>query len=156
MKQKISQKSLKFVDLGSGDGRVVFRAARENLFNKSIGYEINPALHIFANFRRFITPQYWNNTSFYMRDIWKIQLNQYDVVAVYGLAPIMDKLGKKLEKELQPGSIVVSNVFSIPGWKASDTTVSSGSGSSKQKEGVFVYQVPHCFSGSSKEVKEET
>ena len=86
MKEKIAQNSLRFVDLGSGDGRVVFKAARENLFAKSIGYEINPALHIFANFRRLITPQYWNSTSFYMRDIWKIQLNQYDVVAVYGLA----------------------------------------------------------------------
>jgi len=149
MKQKIAQNTLRFVDLGSGDGRVVFRAARENLFAKSIGYEINPALHILANLRRLITPQYWNSTSFYMRDIWKIQLNQYDVVAVYGLAPIMDKLGKKLEKELQPGSIVVSNVFSIPGWKVSDT-------SSKGKEGVFVYKVPDCFRSSSKVVKEET
>jgi len=156
MKEKIAQNTLNFVDLGSGDGRVVFRAARENLFAKSVGYEINPALHIFANFRRLTAPQYWNSTSFYMRDIWKIQLNQYDVVAVYGLAPIMDKLGKKLEKELQPGSIVVSNVFSIPGWKVSDTTVSSGSGSSKEKEGVFVYQVPDCFRGSSKDAKEDT
>jgi hypothetical protein len=34
--------NLTFVDLGSGDGRVVFRAAREGLFHKSIGYEINP------------------------------------------------------------------------------------------------------------------
>ena len=33
---------LNFVDLGSGDGRVVFRAAREGLFHKSVGYEINP------------------------------------------------------------------------------------------------------------------
>jgi len=153
MKEKIAQKSLNFVDLGSGDGRVVFRAARENIFAKSIGYEINPALHLFANFRRLITPQYWNSTSFYMRDIWKIQLYQYDVVAVYGLAPIMDKLGKKLEKELQPGSIVVSNVFSIPGWKVSNTASSSSGG--KGKEGVFVYQVPECFRSSSKAVKEE-
>lgn len=152
MKQKFAQNTLKFVDLGSGDGRVVFRAARENLFAKSIGYEINPALHLFANLRRLITPQYWNSTSFYMRDIWKIQLNQYDVVAVYGLAPIMDKLGKKLEKELKPGSIVVSNVFSIPGWKVSNTTASCSTGSSKGTEGVFVYQVPDCFRVSSKDV----
>jgi len=34
---------MKFVDLGSGDGRMVFRSAREpNLFQYSIGYEINP------------------------------------------------------------------------------------------------------------------
>ena len=37
-----STRKLTFVDLGSGDGRVVFRAAREGLFHKSIGYEINP------------------------------------------------------------------------------------------------------------------
>ena len=35
-------RKLTFVDLGSGDGRVVFRAAREGLFHQSIGYEINP------------------------------------------------------------------------------------------------------------------
>lgn len=40
--KKHNQKKLVFVDLGSGDGRVVFRAAREGLFHKSIGYEINP------------------------------------------------------------------------------------------------------------------
>jgi len=34
--------SLRFADLGSGDGTVVFRAAREGLFYKSVGYEINP------------------------------------------------------------------------------------------------------------------
>lgn len=38
-----SNSQLKFVDLGSGDGRMVFRSAREkNLFGCSVGYEINP------------------------------------------------------------------------------------------------------------------
>jgi hypothetical protein len=31
-----------FMDLGSGDGRLVFRAARENMFRTCLGYEINP------------------------------------------------------------------------------------------------------------------
>ena len=33
---------LTFVDLGSGDGRLVFNAARQNMFSRCIGYEINP------------------------------------------------------------------------------------------------------------------
>lgn len=37
-----ARKNLNFIDLGSGDGRVVFRAAREGLFTNSVGYEINP------------------------------------------------------------------------------------------------------------------
>ncbi len=41
------KKNLTFLDLGSGDGRVVFRASREGLFHKSIGYEINPGTCIY-------------------------------------------------------------------------------------------------------------
>ena len=36
-----SKERLRFVDLGSGDGRLVFRAAREGIFDSSSGYEIN-------------------------------------------------------------------------------------------------------------------
>ena len=36
--------------------------------------------------------------------------------AQYGLGPIMEDLGVKLEEEMKPGSFVLSNVFSIPGW----------------------------------------
>jgi hypothetical protein len=45
-----ANKPLNFVDLGSGDGRVVFRAAREGFFTKSIGYEINPGELEFHSF----------------------------------------------------------------------------------------------------------
>ena len=40
-----NEKGLVFLDLGSGDGRVVFRAAREGIFRKCIGYEINPGTY---------------------------------------------------------------------------------------------------------------
>ncbi|KAL7499848.1 hypothetical protein ACHAWT_007868 [Skeletonema menzelii] len=132
--------SLKFVDLGSGDGRVVFRAAREGIFQKSVGYEINPALHMWVKFRQLITPKYWSSTEFYLGDLWKIKLHKYDVVAVYGLYPIMTRLGMKLQDELKPGSLVVSNVFEIPGWRAS-TSIGGGS----VGKGVYLYQVPGCY-----------
>ncbi|KAL9179635.1 hypothetical protein ACHAXT_008925 [Thalassiosira profunda] len=149
LQQKMTDQSLRFVDLGSGDGRVVFRAAREGLFAKSVGYEINPALHGFVSIRRLLTPGYWANTAFYCRDLWKIQLQGYDVVAVYGLAPIMKRLGKKLEEELKPGSIVVSNVFPVPGWRVCTNTNESikKTSGSQSGEGVFLYEVPECFGG---------
>lgn len=136
-RNRTAQRPLRFVDLGSGDGRVVFRAAREGLFSEAAGYEINPALHLFASCRRMLAPRYWSTTNFYRRDLWKTQLRQYDVVAVYGLSPIMGRLGKKLEEELRPGSIVVSNVFVIPGWRASNC--------GGQKERIHLYRVPDCF-----------
>ena len=74
-----------------------------------------------------------------MSDLWKTKLHQYDVVTVYGLPPIMQRLGHKLEQELKPGSIVVSNVFEIPGWRASDVN--------DVGKGVHFYLVPECFGG---------
>jgi len=78
---------LRFVDLGSGDGRVVFRAARENLFKASIGYELNPLLHVFASLQRVLRgPKTWATTSFYCRDLWNVDLRQNaNVVAVVSL-----------------------------------------------------------------------
>lgn len=140
---------LQFVDLGSGDGRVVFRAAREGLFHKSVGYEINPTLHLFAQARKLITPKYWQTTRFECRDLWNIQLNKYDVIAVYGLAPIMDRLGSKMKEELKPGAIVVSNVFEIPGWR----TVASCRNEDNLNlagKGVYLYKVPECFGAYNK------
>ena len=29
----------------------------------------------------------------------------------------MEKLSKKLEKELKPGTLVISHTFALPGWK---------------------------------------
>lgn len=131
-----SRSPLTFVDLGSGDGRVVFRAAREGIFARSVGYEINPVLHAFASFRRLVqAPRYWSTTDFALRDLWKVDLRDVDVVAVYGLQPIMQDLGVKMKAELKPGAVVVSNVFAIPGWRAHGGTTG----------GVHLYQVPDCW-----------
>ena len=45
LQTKLQDNRLRFVDLGSGDGRLVFRAARAGMFEKSIGYEINPGTY---------------------------------------------------------------------------------------------------------------
>jgi len=44
----------------------------------------------------------------------------------------MKKLGVKLQAELPPGSLVLSNVFSIPGWRAVGTSA----------HGTHIYMVP--------------
>lgn len=62
-------------------------------------------------------PLYGNCTRFYLRDIWNVDLREVDVVTVYGLGPMMERLGQKLQTELRHGSIVISNEFTIPGLK---------------------------------------
>lgn len=51
---------------------------------------------------------------FWVGDMWKTDVSKYDVITVYGLAPIMEKLEQKLILQAKPGTIVVSNVFQFP------------------------------------------
>ena len=105
------ENKLVFVDLGSGDGRMVFHAAyREQLFTRCIGYEINPFLHAYAILKQqvyrcqsLLFPQLYRSTTvtttptsttmsssqigpiqteFYLRDLWKVNLQNVNVVAV--------------------------------------------------------------------------
>ena len=96
-------------------------------------------LHVFAQTRRILQfSSYYSNTLFYRKDLWKVDLSRTDVIAVYGLHPIMDRLGEKIKDEATPGTIVVSNVFAIPGWKP--ITV---------EDGVFIYSIPESLKKSN-------
>jgi hypothetical protein len=81
---------------------------------------------------------YYSKTQFSLTNLWDVDLTQVNVVAVYGLNPIMKDLGVKLQNELQPGSIVLSNVFAIPGWKPS---------SNMSRDGMHIYLTPECWAG---------
>lgn len=93
-------KPFTFVDLGSGDGRVVLYASsqmmdyqqKDNndlkipLFDACVGYEINPLLHLYAKFRSIIMHLFGfpnlANTNSYLQNIWTVPLQHVDVVAV--------------------------------------------------------------------------
>lgn len=77
--KRISEQIL--VDLGSGDGRLVAHAANEG-YKLAIGYELNPALHLLANVRRFTSWKMIRGTKFYWRDLWTVSLQEADVVVV--------------------------------------------------------------------------
>jgi hypothetical protein len=109
------------------------------VYSRSISHG-RSVLHLVAQSRRWLqAPKYLSSTDFVLQDLWNVQLEDVDVVAVYGLDPIMNELGKKLQKELKPGSVVLSNVFSFPNWRQSPLS----------SNGVFVYSVPSCWSSSS-------
>jgi hypothetical protein len=81
LQQTVGRKKEVFVDLGSGDGRLVFAAAQT--FRLSVGYESNPFLYIFSQGQRFVRgPKYWASTRFYWQDLWTADLGEVDVVAV--------------------------------------------------------------------------
>lgn len=102
-------------DLGSGDGRLLFLAAKRGA-KKIVGVEINPYLVYFTKLRIMFSP-FRKIISCRWQNFWNTSLRDADVVFVYLLPWKMDKLKEKLQKELKPGAHVVSNSFIFPGWK---------------------------------------
>lgn len=101
-------------DVGSGDGRVLFEAARQGA--KTVGIEINPYLVQYTRLAAFLGA-YRGRITVLWQNLWNADLSEANVVFVYLIPWKMDVLANKLKKELKPGSLVISNSFIFPGWK---------------------------------------
>lgn len=127
------RKGTSLVDLGSGDGRIVFEATKSG-FVPSVGVELNPWLVAYSKLRslafsRDVRPQ------FRRADLWKFSLAPFDNVVVFGVQEMMTPLEEKLSQELGRGACVVACRFPLP------TLVPQfveGSGI----DTVWVYQMP--------------
>jgi 16S rRNA A1518/A1519 N6-dimethyltransferase RsmA/KsgA/DIM1 with predicted DNA glycosylase/AP lyase activity len=107
------RKNSTVIDLGSGDGRLLFWAARQGA--RSIGYEINPFL-VFGTWIRKIIFHRTLDVSVIWGNFWNADLTRADAVFIYLIPSKMDRLAAKLQTELRPGSIIVSNSFIFPNW----------------------------------------
>jgi len=111
---KIS-KGQKVADLGSGDGRFLIAAAKADA--SSVGYEINPWL-VWLTKWKIKKGGLKGKAQVRWGSFWKADLSNYDVVFIYGLTSIMDKLIHKLKEELKPGAKVITYVFPLVNWPA--------------------------------------
>jgi SAM-dependent methyltransferase len=103
-----------FYDLGSGDGRMIFAAARVGA--RAIGFEISLLPYLIARSKEFfvkakIKPQ----TK--LRDFWSIDLSAADIVYIFLMPKIREKMKEKMGKELRPGTKIICYVWPIPGWQ---------------------------------------
>jgi SAM-dependent methyltransferase len=101
------------LDIGSGDGRIVIALAQSGF--SATGIELNPILAIWSRFkiRRARLEQ---KAAIKRGDFWKMKVDEYDLVVLFGVFYIMEKLEKKLLDELKPGAIVICNHFAFPSW----------------------------------------
>ncbi len=110
-----TKKSIKAADLGSGDGRIIVSLAEHDI--ESHGYEIDGKLALTAE-QKILEKGLDGKAFIHPVDYWKENLSDYDIVIIYGMNSVMEKLEKKLAKELKPEAKVISNVFQFPHWKA--------------------------------------
>ncbi len=115
----------KIIDLGSGDGRMVIAFAKAG--GNVDGFEFKP--HLAEKSRRRITDAKLQETAtIYEKSFWDVDLSSYDIIYIYGMQSIMERLEEKLFRELHPGAKFISNIFRLPRWKIK-----------KSKDGVHLY-----------------
>ena len=119
-------------DLGSGDGRLLNLSMIHGA-KKAVGFEINPYLVFFSRIRFLLSP-FRNTVRIYLKNFWKANIHDADVVFIYLLPWRMEQLKQKLLTELKPGALVVSNSFIFPKWNVLR---------SDEKTHVFVFIVPN-------------
>lgn len=101
----------KLLDVGSGDGRIVFAAAKAGF--EAHGVELNAWLVLYSKIASIFTPQ-CRSAKFFRRDLWKFNLRTYDNVVIFGVEQMMKDFEVKISNELQNGAVVVACRFPLP------------------------------------------
>lgn len=100
-----------FIDIGSGDGRIVYWASKYS--KQADGIEFNPFLTILSKIRLFFGRR--KNTKIYNKDFFKHDFSKYNVAYLYIFNEQIDKLRKKHYSEMPKKSIIVTNTFKFSG-----------------------------------------
>ena len=98
-------------DLGCGDGMIVTAAAKEFGAN-AVGIDINPVRVKEAN-ERVAKAGVTDKVKILNEDLFEANIGQATVVTLYLLQTLNQKLIPKLNKELKPGTRIVSQTFSM-------------------------------------------
>ncbi len=114
------------IDLGSGDGRIVIAAAKRGI--RAIGIEYNPDM-VELSKRNAAREGVADKTDFIQADFYEYDLSKATVITMFLLPEINLKLRPKL-LELEPGTQIITNTFSMNDWHFDEkrmTDVESGS-----------------------------
>ncbi len=120
------QSGERFIDLGSGDGRLVIAAAERGA--NAVGIEVNPLLVIWSRIR-IARRGLGSRAKIRWGSFWSTKFSATDVISVFGITEIMPRLERKCKEELPSGARVVSYIFKFPTWEPTF-----------QRGGVRVYQ----------------
>jgi cyclopropane fatty-acyl-phospholipid synthase-like methyltransferase len=99
-------------DLGSGDGRIPIAAVQTFKARSAVGIDIDPQRIREAN-ENLKKAGVGDRVRFLNQDLFTTPIGEASVVTLYLLQSLNEKLMPKLQKELKPGSRIVSQSFSM-------------------------------------------
>ncbi|MBI2357236.1 hypothetical protein HYV12_04265 [Candidatus Dojkabacteria bacterium] len=102
-----------FIDIGSGDGKVVLLAAEMyKEFGSYNGVEYSKPLVMISNIRRIFSKSKYS-IKFHHKDALKYDYRKYNKVFMYLTTPLATSVTELLLKQLKPGSVIVSVYFPV-------------------------------------------
>ncbi len=127
-----TRKSDVVYDLGCGDGRIVIAAAKQ-YGARGVGVDIDPERiqEARANAKREGVESLVRFTA---QNVFDMDFREATVVTLYLLPDMHRKLSPKLQKDLRPGSRIVTHTFDLGEWKPRKTQDING-------EQIFLWRV---------------
>lgn len=107
----LSGRSGKLLDVGSGDGRIVFTATK--LGFRADGVELNPWLVYYSRIASLLNSEY-RGAKFYRHNLWTFDMKPYNNVVIFGVEQMMAEFERKLIQEMNNDSVVVACRFPLP------------------------------------------
>lgn len=115
------------IDLGSGDGRLLFAAAAKGAI--AIGYELNPFLVVLSRLHAQLKGLS-ENVMVHRQNMWQSDLKVANVIFVYSLKSKIKKFEEFVYKNAKPDTRIVVNLHPFPSKKPF-----------RGKEEIFLYKV---------------
>jgi cyclopropane fatty-acyl-phospholipid synthase-like methyltransferase len=130
-------------DLGSGDGRIVIRAAQRYRI-RAIGIEMDQLLLDQAR-RDAKSAGVDRLVEFRSEDALKANISDATVVTLYMLPWFNEAMKPSFEKQLKPGSRIVAHDFGIAGWPPDKTVKLPGfelkPGGYKHQHTIYLWRI---------------
>ena len=113
--EKIYKKAIEYLeineddtvlDIGSGDGRVLFYASKKYPEAKFVGVERRIVLVVFSRIKRMILNR--KNLRFIRENIHNFDIGSFNKIYMYLVPPFINELLTEKEKEIKSSTIIVS------------------------------------------------
>jgi len=125
-------------DIGCGDGRVVITAA-ERFGARGVGIDIDPK-RIHESRENAAKAMVEHLVTFLLEDATRTDISKATLVTLYLLPESNGLLRPKLEKELRPGTLVVSHNYIIPGWETKEIRSEKIKDGLDKEHSIYLYK----------------
>ena len=102
------QGSERVFDLGAGSGSILIAAKRKHPSIEATGIELSPLVWLLGRAKIFLSGM---QIRFLRTNVFKTDVSDADVIFLYLFPSIMVDMEDKFDRELRPGTVVISHAF---------------------------------------------